>query len=56
MDILDPVEVSDEVKRRNDELAPGGGFVFNPVHNIQSDVPAVNIIDLWEAWESRLRY
>jgi Uroporphyrinogen decarboxylase (URO-D) len=41
-------EVRDEVKRRIDDLAPGGGFVFATVHNIQEDVPVENIIVLWE--------
>jgi len=31
-------EIEDEVKRRIDILAPGGGFVFFPSHNIQADV------------------
>ena len=26
-------------KRRIDDLAPGGGFVFSTIHNIQADVP-----------------
>jgi len=38
-----PAEVSDEVKRRIDDLAPGGGFVFAAVHNIQPLVPPENI-------------
>ena len=38
-----PDEVRDEVRRRIDDLAPGGGFVFNTVHNIQADVPPRNI-------------
>lgn len=42
-------QVKDEVKRRIDDLAPGGGFVFNPVHNVQSDVPAENYYAMWEA-------
>jgi uroporphyrinogen decarboxylase len=25
-------------------LAPGGGFVFNTVHNIQAEVPPENIM------------
>ncbi|TFG61514.1 MAG: hypothetical protein E4H36_10300 [Spirochaetales bacterium] len=41
-------QVKDEVKRRIDDLAPGGGFVFNPVHNIQADVPPENIMAMWE--------
>lgn len=38
-----PNEVKDEVKRRIEDLAPGGGFVFNTIHNIQADVPPQNI-------------
>jgi uroporphyrinogen decarboxylase len=37
-----PAQVSDEVKRHIDILAPGGGFVFAAVHNVQADVPAEN--------------
>ena len=44
-----PQEVKDEVKRRIDDLAPGGGFVFNTVHNVQSDVPPENYMAMWEA-------
>ncbi len=44
-----PQEVRDEVKRRVDDLAPGGGFVFNPVHNVQSDVPPENLLAMREA-------
>ncbi len=42
-------EVKDEVRRRLDDLAPGGGFVFATVHNIQGDVPPENIVAMWEA-------
>jgi len=38
-----PRQVRDEVRRRIDDLAPGGGFVFATVHNIQADVPPENI-------------
>jgi len=44
-----PQEVRDEVKRRIDDFAPGGGFIFNTVHNIQADVPPENIMAMWEA-------
>ena len=44
-----PQEVRDEVHRRIDDLAPGGGFIFNTVHNIQADVPPENIVAMWEA-------
>jgi uroporphyrinogen decarboxylase len=43
-----PQEVRDEVKRRIEDLAPGGGFVFAGVHNIQSDVSPQNFMAMWE--------
>lgn len=48
-----PVEVIDEVKRRMDDLAPGGGFVFAAVHNIQAFVPPENIV---AAFDTALQY
>jgi uroporphyrinogen decarboxylase len=44
-----PEQVKDEVKKIIDILAPGGGFVFAPVHNIQDDVPAENFWAMWDA-------
>jgi uroporphyrinogen decarboxylase len=44
-------EVKDEVKRRMDDLAPGGGFIFTQVHNIQPDVPTENIMAMYEAMD-----
>ncbi len=44
-----PEQVKDEVKRRIHDLAPGGGFIFSAVHNIQPDVPPENIIAMIEA-------
>lgn len=41
-------EVKDDVKRNMDALAPGGGFVFSTVHNIQAEVPPQNIMAMWE--------
>ncbi|MHC4620700.1 MAG: uroporphyrinogen decarboxylase family protein [Planctomycetota bacterium] len=43
-----PQQVQDEVRRRIDDLAPGGGFVFATVHNIQNDVPPENIMAMIE--------
>jgi uroporphyrinogen decarboxylase len=42
-----PEDVADEVKRRIDDLAPGGGFVFAPIHNIQAGVPPENAVTLF---------
>ncbi|MCY1720036.1 hypothetical protein OU798_06765 [Prolixibacteraceae bacterium Z1-6] len=39
-----PEQVKDHVKRNIDALAPGGGFVFSTVHNIQAEVPPQNIV------------
>ena len=42
-------EVKDDVKRRLEILAPGGGYIFNPIHNIMPDVPPQNIVAMFEA-------
>jgi uroporphyrinogen decarboxylase len=42
-------EVRDEVRRRIDDLATDGGFVFCPVHNIQPDVPPENVVACYRA-------
>jgi uroporphyrinogen decarboxylase len=44
-----PQQVKDDVRRNIDALAPGGGFVFSTVHNIQADAPPQNIVAMWEA-------
>ena len=45
-----PQEVRDETRRRIDDLAPGGGFIFAPIHVIQGGVPPENIM----AWVETL--
>ena len=44
-----PQQVKDEVRRRIDDFAPGGGFVAAAVHNIQANVPPENVMAMWEA-------
>jgi uroporphyrinogen decarboxylase len=44
-----PQQVKDHVRRNIDILAPGGGFVFNQVHNILSEVPPENVVAMYEA-------
>ena len=46
-------KVRDEIKRIIDIMAPGGGFVYAPVHNIQEDVPPENF---WAMWETIMEY
>lgn len=47
-----PAQVREEVTRRGQDLAPGGGFVFCQVHNIQPDVPPENIMAMYETLQS----
>jgi len=42
-------DVEEEVKRRIDILAPGGGYVLTPANHLQADVPPENIVALYEA-------
>ena len=44
----DPQEVREDVKKNIEIFKPGGGYVFNNVHNIQSGVPAENIVALMD--------
>ncbi len=44
-----PGQVRDEVKRVLDALAPGGGYVLAPSHNIQGDTPPENVVAMFEA-------
>lgn len=44
-----PADVRAEVRARIAALAPGGGFVFNPVHNIQPLVPPENVVAMFDA-------
>jgi len=43
-----PDEVREETKRRIEDLAPGGGFIFAPIHVIQEGVPPENILAWWD--------
>ena len=51
-----PDQVREETRRRIEDLAPGGGFVFAPIHVIQSEVPAENIMAWWETLQTFGRY
>ena len=48
-----PAEVAASVRENVEALKPGGGYVFNNVHNIQGEVPPENILALFDtAYES----
>ncbi|HBO42696.1 MAG TPA: hypothetical protein DD670_01910 [Planctomycetaceae bacterium] len=51
-----PEQVQADVRRNVEALMPGGGFVFNTVHNIQAEVPAENIVAMWDALRAVGRY
>ncbi len=44
-------DVQNEVQRRIQDLAPGGGYVLASVHNIQGDVPPENVLAMLQAWQ-----
>jgi uroporphyrinogen decarboxylase len=41
-------DVKEDVKKNIEALAPGGGFIFSAVHNVQAEVPPENIMAMWE--------
>lgn len=44
-----PQDVYDQVRRRIDIFSENSGFVFNSIHNIQSNVPTENILAMFRA-------
>lgn len=44
-----PADVRAHVLQQVEALKPGGGFVFQQVHNILADVPAANIVAMYAA-------
>ena len=44
-----PAEVREQVLRRCEIFAPGGGFVFNAIHNIQAGTPVENVVAMFDA-------
>ena len=43
-------EVEDQVKERLQQLSPGGGYVFNTIHNVVGNVPAQNLLAMFNAY------
>lgn len=44
-----PEQVRAETMKNINAFKPGGGYVFNNVHNIQADVPPENILAMYDA-------
>jgi hypothetical protein len=44
-----PAEVREQVLRRCEVFATGGGFVFNSIHNVQARTPVENIVAMIDA-------
>jgi uroporphyrinogen decarboxylase len=51
-----PDQVREDVRRNIEALAPGGGFVFAAVHDIQANVPPENVMAMWETWQELGNY
>lgn len=51
-----PEEVKEEVRVKISDLAPGGGYILAPAHNIQPDTPLENIFAMYEAVNEHGRY
>ncbi len=49
-------EVQEETRRRIADLAPGGGFVFAPIHNIQDDISSEKTLALYRTALEHGRY
>ena len=43
-----PDEIRREVRGVLDVFTPGGGYVFNPIHNVQHGVPVENLLAMYE--------
>jgi len=44
-----PAQVREHVRRLMDIWRPGGGYVFQQVHNILADAPPANVVAMYEA-------
>jgi uroporphyrinogen decarboxylase len=47
-----PGAVREHVRRLMEIWRPGGGYVFQQVHNIMADVPPANVVAMWDAVNS----
>jgi hypothetical protein len=51
-----PHDVRDMVRERIRIFGTGGGYIFNPIHNVQAGVPVENLLALYEAVDKYRHY
>jgi uroporphyrinogen-III decarboxylase len=51
-----PEEVRAQVRERMRTFGPGGGFIFNPIHNVQAQTPVENVLAMFETVRDDGRY
>jgi hypothetical protein len=51
-----PDQVRAEVRARIRDFAPGGGWIFNTVHNVQPLVPIENLLAMYETYREYCAY
>ena len=51
-----PEQIRAEVRERLRIFGPGGGLVFNTIHNVQAGVPAENLVALYETVQEHRTY
>ncbi|HTY60443.1 MAG TPA: uroporphyrinogen decarboxylase family protein [Bacteroidota bacterium] len=51
-----PEQVREEVRTRIETFGPGGGFVFNAIHNVQGGVPIANLMAMIETFDRYRSY
>jgi uroporphyrinogen decarboxylase len=51
-----PEDVAQDVRRYIQALAPGGGYIVAPAHNVQSDVPPENLVAIRDAIQAYGNY
>jgi uroporphyrinogen decarboxylase len=49
LSVATPAEIKKHVRRNLEAFKPGGGYVFNNVHNIQAGVPPENVVAMFAA-------
>ena len=49
-------DVGEEVALRIKQMGPGGGYVLAAVHNLQPEVPAANIVELFRTGKESGKY